>query len=587
MALVTEEIVRKVNSLVERYVDRDRRMADITAVRRGQMDSVYPDMFPEEMSKPMIANFVDVAARDIAEVLAPLPSFNCTSTNVNSDRAKKSADKRTMIANNYVEFSELQTQMYTGADWYLTYGFLPVFVEADFDNHMPRIRVENPMGSYPEFDRFGRCISFTKKYMKTLRELVNEFPEYEGAIVGPQGWQFANPSSLLELMRYEDADSILLFLPQRNNLVLAKTKNPIKKLSVTIARRPGLDLDDPRGQFDDVLWAQIARARFSLLAMEAAEKSVQAPLVLPNDVSEFAYGPDAVIRTNNVAGVRRVGLELPPAAFQEQQMLEAEMRTGSRYPEGRSGQIDASIITGSGVQALLGGFNTQIQAGQQILAGLFQKVISLCFEMDERLFDSEKTMYGTYKGARYELSYKPSKDVSGDHSVQVRYGLMAGLDPSRALIFSLQALQAGLISKEFIMSELPWSINVSLEKDRMDVEHMRESLSASVNMLTQAIPQMTAGGGDPTDIVEKIAKVIDMKKRGAQIEDAVLEVFAKKAEAEPTGPEEAEPAGQPMPPEAPSAPQENPPQPPSPQQGTPRPPADAAGILAALAGGAG
>jgi len=27
--------------------------------------------------------------------------------------------------------------------------------------------------------------------------------------------------------------------------------------------------------YDDVLWAQIARARFSMLAMEAAEKSVQ------------------------------------------------------------------------------------------------------------------------------------------------------------------------------------------------------------------------------------------------------------------------------------------------------------------------
>jgi hypothetical protein len=552
-------------------------MADITSVRRGNLESVYPDMFPEEMSKPMIANFVDVAARDIAEVLAPLPSFNCTTSNVNSDRAKKASDKRTMIANNYVEFSALQTQMYTGADWYLTYGFLPIFVEPDFDSNMPRIRLENPMGSYPEFDRYGRCISFTKKYLKTIRELVNEFPEWEKAIVGPEGWQFTSASSMLELVRYEDSDTILLYLPQRSNVVLAKTNNPLKKLSVTVARRPGLDIDDPRGQFDDVLWAQIARARFSMLAMEAAEKSVQAPLVLPNDVSEFAYGPDSIIRTNNVAGVRRVALELPPGAFQEQQMLEAEMRMGARYPEGRSGQIDASIITGQGVQALLGGFDTQIKAGQQILSEAFQKVISLCFEMDETLFNRDKTMYGTYKGARYELVYNPSKDIAKDHSVQVRYGLMAGLDPSRALIFSLQALQAGLISKEFIMSELPWSINVSLEKDRMDVEHFREALNSSVNALTQAIPQMAAGGGDPTDIVEKIAKVIDMKKKGTQIEDAVLEVFAKKAEAEPTGPEEPE---APMPPEAPQSPPEAGTAPAGPQG----PPPDASAILAQLAG---
>jgi len=109
--------------------------------------SVYPDMFPEGMSRPMIANFVDVAARDIAEVLAPLPSFNCSTPSINSDKAKKFADKRTIIANNYIEFSNLQTQMYTGADWYLTYGFLPIFVDANFDAMMPHIRIENPMGS--------------------------------------------------------------------------------------------------------------------------------------------------------------------------------------------------------------------------------------------------------------------------------------------------------------------------------------------------------------------------------------------------------------------------------------------------------
>ncbi len=326
MALSTEQVTNKVLALTRRYSERDYRMADITAVRRGNMESVYPDMFPEGMSRPMIANFVDVAARDIAEVLAPLPSFNCSTPSINSDKAKKFSDKRTIIANNYVEFSSLQTQMYTGADWYLTYGFLPIFVDANFDAKMPHIRIENPMGSYPEFDRFGRCVSFTKKYIKTIRELVVDFPEYESVIIGSLGRDMTDYDTNMELMRYEDADQVVLFLPQRGNLVLRKAKNPIGMLSVVVARRPGLDLDDPRGQFDDVLWAQIARARFSMLAMEAAEKSVQAPLVLPNDVSEFAFGPDSVIRTNNPAGVRRVALELPTGAFTEQQQFFSQHR---------------------------------------------------------------------------------------------------------------------------------------------------------------------------------------------------------------------------------------------------------------------
>jgi hypothetical protein len=579
MALSIEQVSAKVESLQRRYASRDQRMADITAVRRGDMVSVYPDMFPEGMSKPMIANFVDVAARDIAEVLAPLPSFNCATANVTSDKAKKQADKRTMIANHYVEFSSLQTQMYTGADWFLTYGFLPFIIEPDFDLELPRIRIENPLGSYPEFDRYGRCVSFTKRYLKTLGELIAEFPEYENRIIGRDDRVNISLESMLDLIRYEDKDQILLYLPQREDFVLQKAKNPVGKLSVKVARRPGIDIDDPRGQFDDVLWAQIARARFSLLAMEAAEKSVQAPLAIPMDVQELSFGPDAVLRSQNPQAIRRVGLELPMAAFQEQQILEQEMRMGSRYPEGRTGNIDASIITGSGVQALLGGFDTQIKAGQQVLAETLEDVISSCFEMEEMLFPEAKVMRGAYQGAQYEVSYSPAKDINGDYSVQVRYGLMAGLDPSRALIFSLQALQAKLISRDFVMRELPWSMNVLMEQERIDIESMRDSLSGSLNALAQAIPQMASSGADPSDIIMKLGKLIDLRRNGMAVEDAVMEIFQKEeVPPAPTMQPEAAPAA-----EAPVEAQGQPSAPGQPPAGAPQPPSVEA-ILAQMGG---
>ena len=53
--------------------------------------------------------------------------------------------KRSMIANNYVYHSRLQTQMYPGSDQYFSYGFLPIHVEPDWESGMPRIRVEDPM----------------------------------------------------------------------------------------------------------------------------------------------------------------------------------------------------------------------------------------------------------------------------------------------------------------------------------------------------------------------------------------------------------------------------------------------------------
>jgi DNA-directed RNA polymerase beta' subunit len=79
--------------------------------------------------------------------------------------------------------------MYQGADWYLTYGFVPVVIELDDEIKLPRIRLENPIGSYPDFDRYGRCIAFAKRYTLTLGELATQFPEYDNLILGSMGYK--------------------------------------------------------------------------------------------------------------------------------------------------------------------------------------------------------------------------------------------------------------------------------------------------------------------------------------------------------------------------------------------------------------
>ncbi len=373
--------------------------------------------------------------------------------------------------------------------------------------------------------------------IKTIAELIVEFPEFEREILNGYKIEEVDLYSEIEMVRYEDKDIILLYLPTRGNLVLTSTPNPMGQVMVRVAMRPGID-NEPRGQFDDVLWVQIARARFAQLAMDAAEKSINAPLAVPNDVQEFAFGPDAILRTAQPQNIRRVGLEVPPAAFTEAALLQQEMRMGARYPEGRSGNIDASIITGQGVQALLGAFDTQVKTGQQILSDTFEDIIELCFKMDEKLFSGSKKINAVSNGAKYELEYDPRKDIRGDYAIQVRYGLMSGLDPSRALIFSLQALGADLVSRDFVMRELPWSMNVTGEQQEIDVQRMRDNLNTAMSQLAQAIPQMTAQGQDPSDLAMKMAAVIKARQKGTAIETAVSEVFA------PVAPEPAAPTPQ-------------------------------------------
>ena len=533
MALSMEQVAARVEALRQRNSERDARNQDVLAVRKGKISQVYPDFFPDGVDANVVANFIDVVARDLSEVMAPLPAVNCSAANSVSDKARAFADKRTRIASNYFSHSDLSIQMYSGADWYITYGFVPFMIELDEESKMPRIRVENPIGAYPEFDRYGRCVAFAKRYLMTLGELVTQFPEYERELLGPNGYK-QDLYSQLELIRYYDKDQSLIYLPTRQNLTLSYAANPLGKMMVVVARKPSID-GELRGQFDDVLGIQLLRNRFALLAMEAAEKSVQAPIVLPQDVQELQLGGDAVIRTANPAGVRRVELTLPQGAFTESALLNQELRAGTRYPEGRSGNIDASIVTGQGVQALMGAFDTQVKAAQAIFAATLRDIISLCFEVDEQIYPEEKTIRGVDSGSPYEITYKPSKDIKGDYSADVRYGMLAGLNPAQGLIFMLQALGGGLMSKDMAMRELPFTVNVTQEVEKIEIENMRQSLLGGITAMAQAIPAMATSGGNPADIVTKIAGVITARQKGVSLEDAIAEIFAPEQPVPPVG----------------------------------------------------
>jgi hypothetical protein len=296
--------------------------------------------------------------------------------------------------------------------------------------------------------------------------------------------------------------------------------------------RSSLD-GEARGQFDDVLAVQLARARFAVLQIQAAEKSIQAPIAIPQDVQELALGPDAIMRSANPQGIRRVPLELPPGVFTESSVLERELRLGSRYPEVRSGNVDASIITGRGVQALQAGFDTQVRAAQAQFARLFTELVSLCFEVDEKIFGSmTKEIKGVDDGTPFNMKYVPSRQIAGEYGVDVRYGIMSGMNPNNAIIALLQMRSDKLVSRDYVRREIPMELNVTQEEQRVDIEEMRDSLRVAVAQYAQAIPALASQGQDPSQIVSRIAEVIKGRQKGKQLETIVEEVFAPEPQPE-------------------------------------------------------
>ena len=526
------EITAKVSRLQTKYAQRDGRMRDVLSVRQGDISKVYPSMFSEEYPKPLIANLIDVSARDLAEAMAPLPTFSCSASNMVSDAARKAADTRARIANYYVGRSELSVQMYTGADWYNTYGMMIGMIDLDYEGNEPTIKLINPFGAYPEIDRFGRCLSLTQVVGMDAQSLASMYPEYADQILNRN--TFTPGSPYLSLIRYHDKDQDVIYLPERKDLVLARTPNPIGRCMARVAFRPSID-GEARGQFDDVLAVQLARARFAVLQIQAAEKSIQAPIAIPQDVQELALGPDAIMRSSNPQSIRRVPLELPVGVFQESGVLERELRMGARYPESRSGQLDASVVTGRGVQALQAGFDTQIKAAQAQFARVFAELVSICFEADEKLFGNKvKEIRGIDDGTPYTMKYVPARAINGDYTVDVRYGIMSGLDPNRAVIALLQMRSDKLVSRDYVRREIPVEINVTQEEQKVDIEEMRDALRVAVAQYAQAIPALAAQGQDPSQIISRIAEVIQGRQKGMQIENIVEKAFMLEPQPQAT-----------------------------------------------------
>lgn len=548
MARSIDQVDSYVRQIRLRNYARDQRMSNVRAARSGDVTHIMPGMLPDIWPKPIVANTIDLAARFTAERVGIMPTVQCTAAEEVSDLQKRFAAKRTRICQGYLGHSNLKIKQIEAADWFDTYGFVPLLVEPHMGDAYsppgPRLRYENPLGVYYDLDVFGRTRCYIKVYEEDVAVLAAQFPHLANAII-------RDPSELtaglhIEMVCYMDADQYAIYLPQRNNLVISRMANRLGRVPVFIAERPKFDRES-RGSYDDVTWVYLARAKFAQLGLEAAEKSIQAPLALPSDVQKIAFGPDAVIRTNNPQYVRRVGLEMSPAAFQVGELLQDEAMVGARFPEGATGKSPGSVVTGRGMQELMGTIDTKVSTAQSLLGVALSDALSMALEMDQKFWPNlRRNLRVQVNGTTYEEFYTPSRDIRGVYQVDVTYGMTAGMGPNQAIVFLLQARGDKLISRDFALSQLPFDINVDQEMEKVDVEELNDALKQGVFSMLGAVGVMAQQGQDPVDVISKAAAAIKAREGGKPLPDALIEAFTPKTP--PAGSVQPGAAQQPGPP---------------------------------------
>jgi hypothetical protein len=261
------------------------------------------------------------------------------------------------------------------------------------------------------------------------------------------------------------------------------------------------------------------------------------------------------------------------------------------------GKSPGSIVTGAGVDSLMGTIDMKVKTAQEDMAFALSECLSWAFEMDEKFWrNTPRYLRVKVNGNTFEETYTPAKDIAGVHQVDVTYGMAAGMDPNRALVFLLQLRGDKGISRDFMLRNMPFDVNIDQEMEKVDNEELDDALKQGIAGLAGAVAQLTLQGQDPFDLITKLANIGKNREKGMSLRDAVLKAFQPPPPQSPPG-GSAQPGAAEGMPGAPSAPQGPGAAPPggAPSPGGPTPPPGAGAtppgggsimdLLAGLSGG--
>jgi uncharacterized protein YjfI (DUF2170 family) len=168
------------------------------------------------------------------------------------------------------------------------------------------------------------------------------------------------------------------------------------------------------------------------------------------------------------------------------------------------------------------------------------------FAMDEKTWPNmTKKISGYMNGTTYEAMYKPSRDIAGNHMVEVTYGFAAGMDPARALVFLLQLRGDQDISRDFLQRQLPMDIDVEELQQQIDTEQFNDAIKQGLFGMLSSIGILVQQGMDPYDVISKVATVMSQRDRGVSLVDSVQEAFKPAPAPQTLAEAEAEQPGAP------------------------------------------
>ena len=519
-------------SFSNRWRARNERMLLMNSVVKGDMSVLGIDDEALENRSP---NLIQVALEDTAEAASLVPTIRVIPSSGNQG-AEKRAALMEQRAISYLDISQIEMLEIKSLLDLAAFGMFSWVVLPDRETGSPVVEWRDPRTCLPEtgwtpMDSVRRAMFARDLY---LSQLPDEWRSKVLARVDlsqmDRKSRYDDPRvTLIEVFEEDYITTCALYQSVGSRLaahdltwhpvLLERVETPGGICPVVIGQRPTLD-GEPRGQFDQVVGVMQAHIRLMAMVLDYSDQAVYSDIWVKDLIGELPYGGGAVIQLGPQGAIGRV--QPAVSSLQVQQELDAlvsNVHLGGRWPKTRPGEIDQAIASAKFVEATAGMMNTVIRTMHLVMKRALEQAIRIAFKQDLEA-GPERTIAGVLRNQQFLFEGKKG-DIDLKARVKVDYGIGLGRDPAQTMVLGIQGMQTGMFSKEYVQENFEGLTDVARERQRIDVEQLKD----------MAMAQILQGLQDKSVPAAALIQIARERKSGADIFDLFEEFIIKPQEA--------------------------------------------------------
>jgi hypothetical protein len=502
------------------------------------------------------ANMLLKAADRTAQKIGKLPDTKVDPPNASdSDRARDAADRRARIISSYDRAVNLKLQLPQVGRWLPGYGFVPWVVRQRMDvnrDPYPALELRDPFNAYPgvwTINQQPPDLAF--RHVLPLRTLERMFPEVAAGIkglkvgaadatsylprerggvilgsgrasggatggIGSPSWS-NQANEGIEVFEYHDHYGEWWVLGD-GSAILHYVPNLLDRPAFVVAKR--FSFDRLAGQYDQLIGLIAAQARLNVLAITAAEDTVNTETNVIGDMVAGRYqrGRRAVNYLTPGSRVEKSNDRVPFEAFTQIDRLERQIRNMATYPVTDDAISPNSFVTEVGLTELKGSVEDEYTEHRLVIGSALETADSLRLEWIETYYpDATLNMEGYRAGGSFADTYRPSTHIKGNYRTRRVYGAMAGFDDANKIVVGSVLQDKGVIDTETFRENVDGLEDHAKIRARIHSERME-----------QILYQMMAAGAEQLDprVIDLIIEELPDGKR----KDLFREIFQQEEE---------------------------------------------------------